>query len=379
MRTTLIAGVLAVVAPALAAQTVVQSEAPRAAALTAEVHYGTAGDAWITTNKPAYVALFDVSRGGVTQLYPVFSEQAAELAGPSLRVELRSPMAGTGRSSLVSLNGPGLGANAQGWPHTLLLVASTQPLRVGNSWTTNISLNNALVRDRDWNSLTTDAGVDAVIGLVRPTDGRAEVVTDEAQTATPALYASSLSHDPNFTVLGYNCYDATSMFVSLTPVLGASCFPTRDLSSNALASRSVHAAAGPASTDTTRVLSTNARPAASGTSRISTNRQPDVQSISDPAAIRKFMEDIKATRGTADASGSGAPRGGQHPNAFRDANGAQNREVHRDGVNAAHRNGDGPQARPESHQQQDAHPRSVEVRPSNAPGSQGSDHGPKRP
>lgn len=366
MRGIRIAGVLAVVAPALAAQTVVPTEASRAVALTAEVHYGTAGDAWISTNKPAYVALFDVSRGGVTQLYPVFSEQAAERSGPSLRVELRSAMAGTGRSSLVSLNSPALGANAQGWPHTLLLVASTQPLRVGNSWTTNISLNNALVRDHDWNSLTNEAGIDAVIGLVRPLDGGAEVVTDEAQTATPAVYASSLSHDPNEVVLGYNCYDATRMFASPTPVLGASCFPTRDLGSNALASRSVHPATG-APTDTTRVVATSTRPATSGTARVSVDKKPDVQSISDPAAIRKFMEDVKSGRGGADNS-SGGPRGGQHAASSPDPSAPQSH------------------GRAESHPQQDSHPpahapsRSADVRPSNPPPSQGSgESGPKRP
>jgi hypothetical protein len=73
--------VLVLAVPVLGAQQVARPAAPDAGSLVAEVHYTTGGDAWFTTNKPAYVALFDVSRGGVAQLYPTFTAQATELSG----------------------------------------------------------------------------------------------------------------------------------------------------------------------------------------------------------------------------------------------------------------------------------------------------------
>ncbi|HXD22051.1 MAG TPA: hypothetical protein VN613_01740, partial [Gemmatimonadaceae bacterium] len=85
------------------------------------------------------------------------------------------------------------------------------------------------------------------------------------------------------------------------------------------------------------------------------------------AAIRKFMEDVKSGRGGADNS-SGGPRGGQHAATSPDPSAPQSH------------------GRAESHPQQDSHPpahapsRSVDVRPSNPPPSQGSgESGPKRP
>ena len=137
------------------------------------------------------------------QLYPTFTQQATELSGTSARVELRS-QAGTGRSSLVSLN-----------------------LRVGSSWATNIAINNDLVRDHRWNDLDNDDGIAAVIDLVRPLDWGAEVATDRVQSATPVIYASSLSHDPSQMGTGYSCTDANHTFTSSVPMLGASCFVTQ--------------------------------------------------------------------------------------------------------------------------------------------------------
>lgn len=358
MRWLRIAGVLAVVAPALAAQTAGQSNAPRAVALTAEVDYGTAGDAWITTNKPAYVALFDVSRGGVTQLYPMFTQEAEQLSGTSLRVDLHSQRASQGRSALVSLNTPQASTSAQGWPHTLLLVASTMPLRVGSMWDSNITLNNDLVRDHDWNTLNTDEGVAAVIGLVRPVDWGAEVVTSELQTATPAVYASSLAHDPNQTALGYSCWDANHTFTSITPVAGASCFAVREFPASTVAARVVPPRGPVGTVDTARVLSTSRHPAASATSgspRVSTNRQSDVQSISDPAAIRKFMEAYRSGNAANADGGPGAAghpsdasgaRAGSHDSQWRDQRRSQSpNDANPDANHGSHRNID----RAESH------------------------------
>ncbi|MFI5232218.1 MAG: hypothetical protein ACHQSE_06870 [Gemmatimonadales bacterium] len=315
MRLTRIAALLAgvVVPMALAAQQAARPDAPRPEALEAEVHYATGGDAWFSTNKAAYVALFDVSRGGVTQLYPTFSAQATELSGTSVRVEMRSAAALPGAgpfsgSSLVALNTPVGGASAAGWPHTLLLVASTQPLRIGSSWASNIAINNDLVRNHQWNDLDTDAGIAAVVDLVRPLDWGAEVATDRVPLATPARYASSLAYDPNRVAVGYSCMDADRQFISPVPQLGAYCvalreFPARTGTVNA----STVAATAGGTADSTRRVVLQAHGAATGPAapRISEQKHGDVQSISDPNDIRKFMESMKArqaTHGAADGA-----------------------------------------------------------------------------
>ncbi|MGH7655930.1 MAG: hypothetical protein ACREN6_14835 [Gemmatimonadaceae bacterium] len=321
MRLTRMAAVLAVVPVALAAQQTARPDAPHPGALEAEVHYATGGDAWFSTNRPAYVALFDVSRGGVTQLYPTFSAQATELSGTSVRVEMRSaaPLpraAALGGSSLVTLNTP---AANTAWPHTLLLVASTMPLRVGSTWDSNIAINNDLVRNHQWNSLDTDAGIAAVVDLVRPLDWGAEVATDQAQLATPAQYASSLAYDPNQTAIGYSCVDGSRNFTSLTPQLGADCVPVRSFPARAGAVNASTIASPAGSVDTTRgQLQSRAAQPARGTSRISEQKHGDVQSISDPNEIRKFMENMngrRTTHGAADGSKeprSERPRDGMH-------------------------------------------------------------------
>lgn len=311
MRWTRIAAVLAVAAPALAAQQTARPDPPRAGSLEAEVHYTTGGDAWFSTNKPAYVALFDVSRGGVSQLYPTFTAQATELSGTSVRVEMRSsaPLPGAasfGGSSLVPLNTPVAATNASAWPHTLLLVASTMPLRIGNTWTTNIAINNELVRSHQWNELDTDAGIDAVVELVRPADWGAEVATDRVQLATPARYASALAYDPTQTAVGYTCWDANRQFISPVPQLGASCVALREFPPSGArnAARTALPPAGAA--DTARRVASRAGRAAATTPvapRVSEQQHGDVQSISDPAEIRKFMENMKARQATQGAAG----------------------------------------------------------------------------
>lgn len=316
MRLMRISAVLAIVPAVLAAQETARVDAPQPGALEAEVHYATGGDAWFSTNKPAYVALFDVSRGGVAQLYPTFSAQAAELSGTSVRVELRSPAALNGgpfASSLVPLTSPAASMNAAGWPHTLLLVASTKPLRISNSWSSNIAINNDLVREHHWNDLDTDAGVAAVVELVRPQDWGAEVATDEVALATPARYTASLTYDPNLNAVAYSCIDATRSFLSPVAQLGADCVPIREFpGSSALNAANAAIAAGPnRAVDSARVPS-QARASAAGTSRISEQKRPDVRSISDPAEIRKFMESMKSgqTNGAAASSRHGHERDG---------------------------------------------------------------------
>jgi hypothetical protein len=347
MRWTRVAVVLAVITPALGAQQTARPDPPRAGTLEAEVHYSTGSDVWFSTNRPAYVALFDVSRGGVTQLYPTFSAQATELSGTSVRVAMRSaaPLPSGnifGGSSLVTLNTPVGAANAAGWPHTLLLVASTMPLRVGSTWDSNIAINNDLVRTHQWNDLDTDAGIAAVVDLVRPLDWGAEVATDRVQLATPARYATSLAYDPNQTALGYSCVDANRQFTSPTPQLGAYCVALRELPPNTRAVNASTAAPPAGGIDTTRVLlQSNGSAAAPAASRISQQKHGDVESISDPAAIRSFMESMKTGQGTPDSPRTEGARGDQPHGPPRDASRDASRDQGRDQVHEARTKPDG--------------------------------------
>jgi len=63
------------------------------------------------------------------------------------------------------------------WPHTLLLVASTSPLRVGSPWATNIQLNHQLIQ-RHLIDLQTETGIETIIDMIRPLDAKAEIAYD---------------------------------------------------------------------------------------------------------------------------------------------------------------------------------------------------------
>lgn len=290
---------------AVATAAAMPAVAAPAGALTAKVHYTTDGDAWVESNKPAYVALFDVTRNRVTQLYPTFSAQATELSGTLRRFDLRVPasspgVASLGASSLMPLNAPPVFSGVSDWSHTLLLVASTSPLRLGSSWTSNLVLNNDLVREQHWNDIDSDAGITAIINLVRPLDRSAEVTFDRVQAATPARYAASLAFDPNKVALAYSCFDGTRTFVSATPLLGASCVGLRNLPPTGAVAASIAAlsapGAGPAA-DTGKAQTSDSHKGTAGTGAASSKRSIDVQSISDPAEIRNFIETMKKQNG----------------------------------------------------------------------------------
>ena len=383
MRLTRIAAVVVIVPALLAAQETARPDTPRVGALEAQIHYATGGDAWFLTNKPAYVALFDVSRGGVAQLYPTFSAQATELSGTSVRVEMRSPapLGGGpfGGSSLVPLTVSAASMTAAGWPHTLLLVASTMPLRISNSWSSNIAINNDLVREHRWNDLDTDAGIASIVDLVRPQDWGAEVATDQVALATPARYTASLSYDPNRNAVTYSCVDATRSFLSPVALLGASCVALREFpASTALnAARASVAAAPNGAVDTARAPS-QTRASARGTSRISEQKQADVRSINDPAEIRKFIESMKG--GQAGQGPSGEPAASRHDHE-RDAMPASGRSG---GMNA--RNADGSPAyggsggaAAHNNQEREAHHRDVEMKPATPPAAQRPSPAPSTP
>lgn len=130
-------------------------------ALEADLHYAAGSGTWVSTNKPAFVAVFDVSRTRLSQVYPTFSAQAAY------------PVSNQDRLKLVYDWRRDIGA----WPHTLLLVASTAPLRVGSPLTTNARLNHLLVQ-RHLTDLQTDTGIETIIDMIRSVDPKAEIAYD---------------------------------------------------------------------------------------------------------------------------------------------------------------------------------------------------------
>src|SRR6185437_14615613 len=177
MRSTALAVMFALATPVLAAQQATVTTVAAPGDLDAELHYPTGQNAWIATNKPAYVALFDVSRSAVTQIYPTFSAQAEYPTGTQRRA-IDVPYANLfgGSSSLIGLHAATL--QDGGWPHMLLLVASTSPLRVGSPWMTEITLNHDLLRQHHVDDLQTDGGIEALVDLVKPLDPDAEMAYD---------------------------------------------------------------------------------------------------------------------------------------------------------------------------------------------------------
>ncbi|HEV8409057.1 MAG TPA: hypothetical protein VGQ30_01025, partial [Gemmatimonadaceae bacterium] len=294
MRVIRIASAVSLFASVLAAQQTAPS-ARHEGKLEAEVHFTTDGSTWFTTNMPAYVALFDVSRTGATQLYPTFSAQARVPAGTFRDVALRFPAAlpgyGGQSSSLTPIAFAGTTRTGGGWPHTLLLVASTAPLRVGNPTETNISLNNKLFQEHHFTDVETEEGIKAIVALVSPVDSYADVVTDQVASLPGAVRALALSasYDPSRVSVGYSCHDGNNTFYSAVPQLGASCTALREIPPGLM-----HPAVpGPvvnASVASAKVDSANA----------SVKRSPvgESRNISDPEEIKRFMETLRSS-GTA--------------------------------------------------------------------------------
>lgn len=299
MRPSRIAALLVLAAAPLTAQ--------QAGKLKVELHYATGGDAWVATSKPAYVALFDISRAGVSQLYPIFSAQAQMQAGVERRVNLHvpAPLPVTETpwsSSLVALSAVPR-TNLQ-WPHILLVVASTSPLRVGNAWASNVSINHSLFQEHHFTDTETDEGINALVEMVRPLDPEAEVVLDRIEAISQSVNAGSsyASFDPNKVALGYDCVDGNNEYFSVVPNMGANCTALREiprtlLSPNANASV---ATVTPGKADTASVSAKQ-------------RKQPDTQNISDPAQIRAFVDAMKP-RGS-NAFKAAAAVGGTPPTA----------------------------------------------------------------
>ena len=187
MRLTRVAAAAAVFGSVLSAQTPARQASANSGALEADLHYATGSDTWVSTNKPAFVALFDLSRTGIWQIYPTFSAQAAYPVDNDHRlvsvgqggIGFPSGLWGTSglfRTASFFTNGT-WGGGVGAWPHTLLLVASTSPLRVSSPLTTNLQLNHQLIQ-RHLIDLQSDAGIETIIDMIRPLDPDAEMAYD---------------------------------------------------------------------------------------------------------------------------------------------------------------------------------------------------------
>ena len=206
MRAIRVALAVALIAPVLAAQAPVRHAAANVGALEVDLHYNPGADNWVTTNKPAYVAVFDLTRTSASMIYPTFSAQAEHPIFSGQRIVnvpssafSSAGMFGGGTSLFSAMSsysggysGAGFANGVGGWPHTLLLVASTSPLRVKNPWSTNIELNHVLIQ-RQFLNLQDEAGIKAIVDLVHPDDPTAEMAYDyvEGIPARGAYYADN--------------------------------------------------------------------------------------------------------------------------------------------------------------------------------------------
>jgi hypothetical protein len=311
MRVIRVASALSLFASVLAAQQTAPAAASPSGKLQAEVHFTTDGSTWFTTNMPAYVAMFDVSRTGVTQLYPTFSAQASVPAGTFRDVALRFPAAlpptAAQPAALTPVSVAGTTGGNYGWPHTLLLVASTAPLRVGNPTQSNITMNNTLLRQHHLTDVETPEGIKAIVAMVSPMDSYADVVTDQISSLPGSVraLASAGTYDPNRTSVGYMCTDANHTFYSVVSQLGSSCSALRVMppgGANAGSDPNIPLTA-PGPVVQTKVVAADSVKAA-------VKRSPgaETQNISDPADIKRFMESLRngnareTSAGTAHAS-----------------------------------------------------------------------------
>ena len=183
---------LLVALPLVAQQPTVVNQ-PTAEPLSARLNYTGGGLVSFESNRPAFVALFDVTRDGLRQLYPE-SRYQAELA-TSFRY-LSSPVSrGYGGfhsplfwNSMYGWSGYGFGGylTAPQW-HTLLLVASSAPMKLGHAMSNELQISNALFRQGLGFRMDTDEGFSAIIKQISPTEGDAEITMDWLDVP-PSMY-----------------------------------------------------------------------------------------------------------------------------------------------------------------------------------------------
>jgi hypothetical protein len=306
VRLIYVAAFAALLAPALSAQTPARQDAVigRTAArpqggqpgdLDAQLNYSTGGDTRITTNKPAYVALFDLSRTGVTQIYPMFSGQAEYPTGPEHRTISVPNTSLTGGSVYFASSLMGLGGFPQihdRWPHVLFLVASTSPLRVGGPWTTNIALNHDLIAQHHFADVQSDGSIEALVDLIKPLDPNAEMAFDRVD-AIPSGVSQYASYSPgamHTSFLGYYCstWGQAGTYFTLIAIqdeasgnICTAVLPTKNVPQN-----------------------TPPRDTAAQSMRIARAASAS-HKTGDPAAIRSYVEAYRSTHPFEQAAGQG--------------------------------------------------------------------------
>lgn len=296
MRLTRVAAFAALFGSVLSAQTP-RRQASNNGALEADLHYAAGSDTWVSTNKPAFVALFDVSRTGISQVYPTFSAQAAYPIGNEHRL-VSVGQGGIGVVGSSGLFGGGSlysnaswGGGVGGWPHTLLLVASTSPLRVSSPWSTNLDLNHKLIQ-RHLIDLQMDSGIETIIDMIRPLDPDAEMAYDRVDgiQARAAQYLAmdgfGASHPVGPTFINCSLVDYTQLSTIGTGML------LRPVCLNPFPKPPTVPIVPPKDTTTGTTIATPAS---------ATRRVTETRNISDPEEIRRFMESQTGRRSDANA------------------------------------------------------------------------------
>jgi hypothetical protein len=297
MRTTTVAAVAALFGSIVSAQTPVR-QVSNNGALEADLHYATGTDTYVSTNKPAYVALFVVGRTGISQIYPTFSAQAEYPIGKEHRLVAvgqagsYSPSAGFFGSSLSPFSYTGGGGRINAWPTTLLLVASTSPLRVSSPWTTNLDLNHKLIQ-RGLIDLQSEAGIETIIDMIRPLDPDAEIAYDR----TDGIQARAAQY---FADDGFNIRNRAGV----APVYNCLVYGQQQLPTGGLW---MPVCAIPYPAPPTKPI-TPPKDTATGTVPVTpaanVNRRvaSDKHVITDPDEIRRFVEEHGGRRSDADGT-----------------------------------------------------------------------------
>src|SRR5471032_2612582 len=134
MRLTSVAAFAALFGSVVSAQTPARQVSNKGA-LEADLHYASGTDTWASTNKPAFVVLFVVTRTSISQIYPTYAAQGAYPVNTEHRlvsIGQAGPYSPEALGGLYSSSVSGGRTSVGAWPQTLLLVASTSPLRVSS-------------------------------------------------------------------------------------------------------------------------------------------------------------------------------------------------------------------------------------------------------
>jgi hypothetical protein len=288
--------------------------------LTVSLDYSGLGAPAFTTNKPAYVAMFDLTAGGLQQLYPQTGVQRLEMRGRAMSPELGYINSGAFLApqglwpsyalgfapyyyGYSSFGAPGgyygipwgygvsslAGRSSTGW-HTVLVVASTSPLKIASPYGADYRVRFELERRGRYNNFDTDEGVAALLSVIGSPDASAEQVSTSEDF--PVL-ATQMAYGPTYPSSSIHwCADGT-FFADFSTLQTGTC-PNGD-------QPPVFAGTMPVPKDTTtRKVDT--------TSQNVRNAPLKPGVISDPAEIRRVLESLSHERTGTSAAGAGPTR-----------------------------------------------------------------------